>query len=354
MAIRATGAEFTYTNPGTIAVRDCQIVREGNTYYLTGTFPPFFAKPANPSPGSRISTSTDLIHWSEPQMMVPRDETRWYSYRSWAPEIFPYQGKFYMTINCGAKQKDGKVGPQMIGVAVADTITGPYTVITKDKPLTDGNDASLFLDTDGKVYLFRSDISEIEVELSPTNAVTVGSSISCIKPGGTNDWDGAAAGGPHVGLEGPSVFKRNGTYYLMYSSWRRGYEVGYATAPTVKGPWTKYAGNPIYGAQDPGWCKKFHATYTQAPSIPFGQVGHGSPFFGPDGRLWFCCHGILQKGKGANTQPRIVITPMEFQPDGSIKMNLTWTPQTVPVPAPTKDPLWRENGTPAANSAHIN
>jgi len=136
----------------------------------------------------------------------------------------------------------------------------------------------------------------------------------------------------------------------MYSSWRHGYEVGYATASNPRGPWTKYSGNPIYGAQDPDWCKRYHTTFTQSPDVPFGQVGHGSPFFGPDGRLWFCCHGIEQKGKGPDTKPHLVITPMEFQPDGSIKMTLTWTPQTVPVPAPDKDPLWRENGTPASES----
>jgi len=340
-------ASFAYTNPIKIAIRDSQIVRDGDTYYLTGTFPPYGK---SPNPGFRISSSKDLVHWTEPQMMVQSDQTRWFSFRSWAPEIFPYKGKYYLTMNGASLQKNGKVGPQMIGIAVADVITGPYTAITKDKPLTAGNDASLFLDTDGKVYLFRSGISAIEVNLTPTKVFTVGDSIRCITAGGPDNWDGAAAGGPPVSIEGPSVFKRNGTYYLMYSSWRRGYEIGYATAPSIKGPWTKYVGNPIFGAQDPDKCKHYKSTFTQSPEIPWGQVGHGSPFFGPDGRLWFCCHGIMQKGKGENSEPHLVIAPMEFQADGSIQMKLTWTPQADPVPAPEMDKLWEKNGTPASTS----
>lgn len=168
----------------------------------------------------------------------------------------------------------------------------------------------------------------------------------CLPHGGESDWDG----GLGVNVQGPSVFKRKDTYYLMYSSWRHGYEVGYATARSPRGPWSKYAGNPIYGAQDPEWCKLFHSVYSQSPDIPFGQVGHGSPFFGPYGRLWFCCHGIEQKGKGVDELPHLVITPMEFQADGSIKLNLTWTVQTVPIPSAARDPIWRDSGTPGSES----
>src|SRR5208337_378391 len=104
-----------------------------------------------------------------------------------------------------------------------------------------------------------------------------GAAEPAIFVGGADDWDG----GKGVGVEGPTVFKRNGTYYMLYASWRRGYEVGCATAKSARGPWTKYAGNPIYGAQDPEWCKQWHSTYSQPANIPFGQVAHGSPFFGP-------------------------------------------------------------------------
>lgn len=349
---------FRYKNPiYGVSVRDCQIVREGGIYYMTGTFPPFWSDAR--SPGVRITQSTDLLHWSKPKVVIPPD-TRWYQQLFWAPEIFPFNEKFYVTFNCPANGAaplvEGKPFPQAVGLAVADSIMGPYTVLTNDQPLCDGNDATLFLDTDGRVYLYSTssefedkDFEGIicrEVDLATGSAA--GAAVRCISKGEPADWDG----GKKVGIEGPSVFKRGSIYYLMYSSWRRGYEVGYAIASNPRGPWTKYLGSPIFGAQDPDWCKQYGGDYDQAPDVPFGQVGHGSPFFGPDGRVWFCCHGIEQKGKGRDTEPHLVITPVDFRPDDSVAMELTWTPQTVPIPARVRDPLWRDSGTPASETPH--
>lgn len=345
-------ASFRYTNPiASVTVRDCQIVKQGDTYYMTGTFPPFWK--SKHFPGVRIVSSRDLIHWSKPKTVIGPDASHWYQQLFWAPEIFPHQGKFYLTFNCPANGatpiEDGVPIPQSVALAVADAITGPYTALTPGRPLTDGNDATLFLDTDRHVYVYSAvehegfkGIACSQVNL--TQGSVIGPASECVPAGGPSDWDGGAK----VGIEGPSVFERNGTYYMLYSSWRRGYEVGYATAPHPRGPWTKYSGGPIYGAQDPEWCNRYGSTYTQATDVPFGQVGHGSPFFGPDGRIWFCCHGIEQKGKGRDTEPHLVITPMEFRADGSLAMTLTWDSQIVPLPAAVTDPMWRESGTPAS------
>jgi beta-xylosidase len=49
-------------------------------------------------------------------------------------------------------------------------------------------------------------------------------------------------------VEGPTVIKQNGLYYLFYSAndFRNpDYAVGYAVSSSVYGPWTKYTGNPI-------------------------------------------------------------------------------------------------------------
>lgn len=243
------GGRFSYTNPiAGVTVRDCQILKQGGTYYMTGTFPPF--DESGPFPGVRIVSSTDLLHWSKPTVVLRPDATRWYQQLFWAPEIFPHRGKFYLTFNCpanGAAPIVEGVPFQSVGLAIADTIMGPYTVLTQDRPLTAGNDGSLFLDTDGRVYLFTAGdqtaftgIACSEVNLAQGSVV--GAAVECVPAGGPSDWDGGAK----VEIEGPSVFERNGTYYMLYASWRRGYEVGYATAANPRGPWTKYSGNPIY------------------------------------------------------------------------------------------------------------
>ncbi len=317
-------SSFSYRNPiDSEQIRDPQITKVGKEWYLTGTSFPFFES-IGQSPGVKIWKSNDLTHWKFVTIAVKPSSGRWYQNRFWAPELFPFKKKWYLTFNC--PYPDVK-GAQSVGLAVADRVSGPYRVLTQDEPLTKGNDATLFEDDNGKVYLFRSGLSAVEVDLP--NARTVGEPFKVLQAGGDGDWDGTSQGGPRVGLEGPSVFKHNGTYYLLYASWGRGYEEGYATASTVFGPWTKYAGNPIYGAQDEEWSKRYKHTYTQRADVPYGQVGHGSPFVGPDGTMWFGCHGYL-KGKGQ--QPHLIVTPVTFDSHGIMHMTLTWTTQHVTVP----------------------
>ena len=39
------------------------------------------------------------------------------------------------------------------------------------------------------------------------------------------------------GIEGPFVFKRDGYYFMFFSAWTRGYEIGLLRATTPLGPW---------------------------------------------------------------------------------------------------------------------
>ena len=329
LAIAIGGPTFRYTNPiQTEPIRDAQITKVGDTWYMTGTS-------LDKELGVKIWSSQNLTDWRLESQAIRPSEKHWYKKRFWAPELFPYKNKWYLTFNC--PQGDEPDSPQFVALAVADKITGPYQVVTEDKPLTEGNDATLFQDDDGKVYLFRSGISGIQVDL-PT-ATTVGSSFNVISPGGPTAWDGTAPGGPGVGVEGPSVLKHGGTYYLLYASWGRGYEEGYATSQHITGPWEKYQKNPVYGAQDEEWCKRYKHLYTQSSNIPYGQVAHGSPFIGPDGTVWFGCHGYL---KGVDQQPHLIISPVAFDRHGIMHMSLTWTPQSAVVPQPFRLAL---NGT---------
>lgn len=283
---------------------------------MTGTGEPFDAREGNP--GIRLWSSPDLKSWKSEGVILPRVPGTWYQRRFWAPEIHFIDGKYWLTYNCST----GDNAPQMIGLAVAGKITGPYQNLTPDKPLIDGNDAHLFQDTDGRIYLFRSNIDAMEIDLE--NAKIIGKPFPIIRPGEKGTWDG----GPGVGIEGPFVIKQSGTYYLFYSSWGRGYEVGIATAKSVRGPWEKAPNNPIYGAQSKDWAARFSNEYTQAPEIPWTAVGHGSPFIGLDGKLWISCHGYRQGVEG----PHLVIDPLAFQNGMFARQTPSWTLQSVPLP----------------------
>lgn len=322
---------FDYENPiQTEPVRDPRIVKVGKTWYMTATAYPFFEGTSQGAvPGVKLWSSTNLTQWKLASLLVAPSTDHWYKRGFRAPSLFPYKGKWYLTFSCPAG--DAPDSPLSVGLAVADKIGGPYRVLTEDKPLTEGNEASLFQDDDGSVYLFRSGvpklgISAIAVDLP--NAATVGDSFNVLEPGSPSAWDGTAPGGQEVGLEAPAVFKHGHNYYLLYASWGRGYEEGYASAPRIGGPWLKYHNNPVYGAQDEEWAKIYKHEYTQAAEIPYGQLGSGAPFVGPDGGLWFGCHGAL-KGKGQESH--LVITPLTFDHE-VIHMVVTWTPQVIFLP----------------------
>ena len=329
---------FTYQNPlprGVIdGVRDPYILNVDGVWYMTGTAKPFFPEDYGkfgPPPGVPLYSSSDLKNWTFRGTIVPRIAGTWYQDRFWAPEIHvkntPSGRKFYCTFNCGNVQTNG---PHGVGLAVANDIAGPYTVLTPNQPLIIGNDANIFTDDDGTDYLFIANIGAIQIDLA--NAHTVGAYWSVINPGGAADWDG----GNGVGIEGPQVIKIKGIYYCFYSSWGRGYEVGYATATNIHGPWTKYSGNPIYGAQDPGIAAHYGHTYTQSPNVPYREVGHGQPFIGPDGRWWISAHMGLKNPAPDTTQyigwEQPGYDPLNFQNGVFLPGTPTWTSQTVAIP----------------------
>ncbi|WP_170065488.1 family 43 glycosylhydrolase [Abditibacterium utsteinense] len=315
---------FTYQNPiASDPIRDPQITKLGDTYFMTGTSWPFFEH-LGQNPGVRLWSSPDLLNWKLEKVLLEPNPKSWYRQRFWAPEIHRINGRFWLTYNCPDTTPNA---PQHIGLAVADDIRGPYTNLTPDRPLAAGNDATLFQDTDGKTYLFRSGIDASEIDLA--SAKLVGEPFPVIATGAKGTWDG----GTGVGIEGPFVIKQSETYTLFYSSWGRGYEVGYATAPSIRGPWTKAANNPFYGAQSKPYAERSGNLYTQAPDVPWREVRHGSPFIGPDGQWWLSSHGY--RGDSKLEDARLVIDPLNFE-NGLLRAKIpTWTPQSVIIPAKT-------------------
>ena len=332
---------FTYQNPlsratsGINGLRDPFILRVDGLWYMTGTPKPFFEQLGD-APGVPLYSSSNLKTWKDAGLLVVRKPGSWYQDRFWAPEIHvkqtPAGRKFYCTFNCFNKDADPKGHvPQGVGLAVADKITGPYTILTPDAPLHGGNDADIFTDDDGQDYLFVAGVTGMPVDLA--NAKVTGPTFAVVPAGAPADWDT----GPGIGREGPEVIKIKNTYYCFYSSWGRGYEVGYATAPNIHGPWTKYAQNPIYGAQSPASCLRYHKTYTQNPNVPYNQVGHGAPFIGPDGRWWISAHfgtnipdPLADRRLNGNCQPGY--DPLRFQNGVFLPTMPTWTPQIIPLP----------------------
>ena len=349
---------FIYQNPIKTGIdenglRDCQVLRDGDWWYMTGTSYPHWDRQeinGDFNKGVVLYKSKDLNNWQFVDYIVKAgDETKWYHRRFWAPEIQKIKGKYYALFNC--RNDDlGYIG-QHPGYAVADNIEGPYTVVTEKEPLTNGNDLTFFENKDGKVWAFWNKgrefgigFAQIDLETGtfltePKSAIKSSAVDYDYDEKGTllkvpgydgrpipkvkkyHDWDA-------IGIEGAYVIENNGTYYLFYSSWTRGYEIGYATAKNIEGPWVKSETNPFYGAQSKQACEKNGFEYTGDPNNPFNQVGHNEIFKGPDGRYWLSCHGIIPSQN--DEKPFLVIDPIWFDENGNVKSNgPTYTLQKV-------------------------
>jgi len=309
---------FNYQNPISAltvsAIRDCQILEVEGTYYLIGTAAEFFK---GPNPGVSVYSSKDLLNWNFEKHIIERKDVAadaWYKDRFWAPELHHINGKFYCTFTCCNEATNF---PFSVGVAVSDDVLGPYEIITHDEPLTAGIDLTLFQDDDGKVYAYWSfeGIKGQEIDLESCDLK--GTAFSCFGKGKGKEWDS-------IGIEGSWVLKREGIYYHFYSSWTRGYEIGYATAPHPKGPWKKADNNPFFGAQDKFVCEREGVEYSGDPASPYIAVGHNAIFKGPDGRDWITCHYQVK-----DEIPKLGFDPIDIK-DGKITgVGPTYTPQSV-------------------------
>ena len=347
---------FSYTNPIKSGIdpnglRDCQVLRDGDWWYMTGTSYPHWPRQeadGNLNKGVVLYRSKNLTDWEFIKYIVERgDSTKWYYRRFWAPEIQKIKGKYYALFNC---RNDALGFPgQHTGYAVADHIEGPYSIVTEEKPLSRGNDLTFFKDDDGKVYAFWNRGREFGIgfaELDLETATFLSEPTSAIQPAKVDyemDEEGKVVMEPNydktamkkkvakyydwdaIGIEGAYVIKNEDMYYLFYSSWTRGYEIGYATAASVTGPWTKSPTNPFYGAMSKQACKKNKMVFEGDPDNPFNAVGHNEIFTGPDGRLWLSCHGVTE-----GQPPFLVIDPIGFDEEGNVRSDgPTYTEQVV-------------------------
>jgi beta-xylosidase len=283
-----------------------------------------------------LFSSPDLIHWNFEKFLIDASELPpdvWYKDRFWAPELRKIDGRFYLTFNCqNNNQGYGDVENQKhfhsCGIAVSDSIMGTYQVMNHDNPLVPfpSNDLSLFQDKNGKVYAFFNNgwtsihhIYTAELDLQTFRLKEEPILLISQERG---KWDGG-------GIEGAHVIEHKGIYYLFYSSWTKGYAVGYATADNVYGPWTKYEKNPLFGSfreNDTLYVTRAGITASE-PGCTFESIGHNQIFTGPDGRYWTSYHGYIR----GNPVPITVIDPIWFE-NGELKTQTpTYTGQSIKI-----------------------
>jgi len=104
-------------------------------------------------------------------------------------------------------------------------------------------------------------------------------------------------------MEGPTVMKWDGVYYLFYSAnhfMNIDYSVGYATASSPFGPWKKHPNSPI-----------IHRSL-----VGENGSGHGDVFKGLDGKYYYVYHVHRSDSTVSPRKTRIVPLILKKGNDG--------------------------------------
>jgi len=165
-----------------------------------------------------VFSSENLMDWTDHGVILDQTDVPWLERKSfdmWAPDCVFKDGKYYFYFPASGR----------IGVAVAEKPHGPFKPAEKPIDGVRGIDPCVFIDHDGKAYLYYS-MNRIFVARLKENMMELDSQPLVI------------ANLPQKGLiEGPFVFERNGIYYLTYPHVHNKTErLEYATSTTPMGP----------------------------------------------------------------------------------------------------------------------
>ncbi len=248
-------------------------------YYLYGTGGNMPDGNPNHDNGFLVYTSTDLKNWQIPEEaedgLALKKGDAYGTWGFWAPQIFHYKDKFYMAYTAD----------EQIAIATAPSPAGPFKQeeIRPVSTVTRQIDPYVFFDDDGKIYMYHVRlidenalyVAEMNEDLTEMDESTLTKCISA-EPG---TWEDTESAEWRV-AEGPTVLKENGKYYFFYSvnDFRSiDYAVGYATADSPYGPWTKSPLNPVIDRH----------------LIKENGTGHGDIFFNDKNEMYYVLHTHL-------------------------------------------------------------
>ena len=182
-------------------------------------------------------STQDMQNWTHHGTVLSWKDFSWAKEdTAWAAQCVERNGKFYYYVT----MENSSGGGRAIGVAVADSPTGPF----KDalgQPLCGPNwdyiDPTVWIDDDGQAWLMFGNPSLYYVKLNEDMISLDGEvqkfdmSASAFGNNGNRSTYG----------EGPWLYKRNDLYYVLYAAFGDGNgseDIRYSTAPSPTGPWT--------------------------------------------------------------------------------------------------------------------
>ena len=209
LALLALSAKAqTYRNPVlNCDVPDISVCKVADTYYMISTT-------MHLMPGGPIMKSKDMVNWEIISYVFDRidDGDRYnlidgktvYGQGQWASSIRYHMGKFYVWFTCNGEPGKGFVYS-------AERAEGPWELVARPPHM---HDASLFFDEDGKIYFVTGNGTIIEAD---ENFMPKADGLNVRVINGMEDPQERGAL-----LEGASVIKHNGYYYICMISMKWG------------------------------------------------------------------------------------------------------------------------------------
>jgi len=278
-------------SPAGVSLGDVTIVPEAGKYYMFCT-------------GGGGWVSKDLVSWKYEGVDVRQGRV------PVAPHVVKYRGQFYMSGNNAPLYRAPSIlGPYEVVGSWTDVTGKPWTGVSNGRPWEGAFDVDIFIDDDGKPYLYfpgRSTDGIYVVPLDPNDLSRFAAQPTHLFGfDKSHVWEryGEANEYPDVSwIEGPWMVKREGTYYLQYSAsgtqWLS-YATGMYTSKRPTGPFTYAPLNPIL---------------RKTAGVVTGP-GHGCLVQGPDGQWWQFYTIVLANPPGGR---RLGMDPVGFDAHGNL------------------------------------
>lgn len=206
-----------------------------------------------PAIGFDVYESEDLIHWSGPSPCFRAPADFWSDHHYWAPEVYEWEGRFYMFASFKAEGV-----PRVTGVLVADQPEGPFELWCRSLTPPDWEclDGTLYVDDQGDPWMiFCKEWVQVEdgemyaVRLKPDLKGTIGKPDLLFK---ASEAPWSVGGGEQRNryvTDGPFLYRmQNDELVMMWStSGQDGYTLGLARSLSGKpqGPW-KQDDKPLF------------------------------------------------------------------------------------------------------------
>ncbi|MBQ8287198.1 MAG: family 43 glycosylhydrolase, partial [Clostridia bacterium] len=234
------------------------VMRYNGVYYL-------YVSTKDGNSGVKCWSSTDLVNWTYEKYCTTDKITT----GAYAPEVFYYNGKFYMYTSPAG---NGHY------VLESDSPTGPFTVITNNMGMS--IDGSVFIDNNGKWYFYTAGGGSIQYyNMTSPSQMSGGSSLANVSVNG--GW-----------TEGPMVVYHDGYYYMTYTGnhvLSEAYRIYYASSNRSPINFAAGADNPLL---------------VNTSSEVVG-IGHSSTVKGPDLDSYYIVYHSLVSQNGPNRSMNI-------------------------------------------------